>query len=185
VTPLDEACADLTAWLPVAAALITQPDTQPPIGRTKPGSKPPWNAEAAGVIHETIGVLADIHLEMAHAVHGRYVWDPAYRHAARTLTAITRLAEACDRDTVHHATHLINSRVTAIMQLPAVDLEQPWRTLPGPCPRSDCGRPMLRYRKGDHMQPAQLACLGCMRGARIMPGTVSDGCVQWEDGTIT
>jgi hypothetical protein len=46
VTDLTEACADLQAWLPVAAALITQPDTQPAIGHTQPHSKPPWNAEA-------------------------------------------------------------------------------------------------------------------------------------------
>ncbi len=179
MTDLAEACADLTAWLPVAAALIGQPDTHPPIGRTKPGSKPPWNAEAAGVIHETIGVLADIHLEMAHAVHGRYIWDPAYRHAARTLLAITRLAAACDHDTVTTATRLINSRVTAIMQLPAVDLEERPRKHPGIC--TQCGRCML----STYPRSGRVACLGCGLKGQIMPGTVSDGCVQWEDGTIT
>src|SRR5258706_3966288 len=142
MTDLDKEIADLTAWLPVAAALIGQPDTQPPAGRTKPGSTPPWNAEAAGVIHETIGTLADIHLEMAHAVHGRYLWDPAYRHAARTLLAISRLAAACDHDTVTTAARLINGPVTAIMQLPAVDLEERPRRREGIC--IHCGRAMLR-----------------------------------------
>jgi hypothetical protein len=179
MTDLTEACADLRAWLPVAAALITQPDTQPSIGHTKPGSKPPWNAEAATVVHETIGTLADLHLELAHAVHGRYIWDPAYRHAARTLLAITRLAEACDHDTVTRATTAINQRVTAIMQLPAVDLEERPRKHPGTCP--ECGRCML----STYPRSGRVACLGCGLKGQIMPGTVSDGYIKWEDGTIT
>jgi len=179
MTGLAEACADLRAWLPVAAALITQPDTQPSIGRTQPHSTPPWNAEAAAVIHETIGTLADIHLELAHAVHGRYVWDPAYRHANRTLTAITRLAPACDDELVDQAATLINHRVTAIMQLPAIDLEERPRKHPGLC--TQCGRCML----ATYPRSGRVACLGCGLKGQIMPGQVSDGCVQWEDGTIT
>jgi hypothetical protein len=179
MTDLTEACADLRAWLPVAAALITQPDTQPSIGRTAPHSKPPWNAEAAAVMYETIGLLADLHLELAHAVHGRYVWDPAYRHAGRTLLAITRLAEACDHDTVTNATTAINQRVTAIMRLPSVDLEERCRAVPAPCPR--CTRRMLRV----YGKSGRVACLGCYAKGRVMPGTVSDGYIEWEDGEIT
>lgn len=179
MTGLAEACADLRAWLPVAAALITEPDTQPSIGRTQPHSKPPWNAEAAAVIHETIGTLADLHLELAHAVHGRYVWDPAYRHAGRTLTAITRLAEACDHDTVTSATTAINQRVTAIRRLPSIDLEERWRALPAACPR--CSRPMLRASLRD----GRVACLGCGSRGQMIPGQLSDGFVQWSDGEIT
>src|SRR5258706_15935613 len=50
VTDLAEACAALTASLPVAAALIGQPDTPPPIGPTKPGSTTPRNTQAARAI---------------------------------------------------------------------------------------------------------------------------------------
>jgi hypothetical protein len=179
VTPLDEARRDLEAWLPIAAALIAQPDTQPSIGRTKPGSKPPWNSEVAAVLHETIGVLADIHLELAHAVHGRYLWDPAYRHAGRTLTAITRLAEACDQELVRQSADTITRRVTAIMQLPAVDLEEKPRRREGPCP--ECGRAMLRILP----RSGRIGCLGCGLKGQVMPGTVSDGYIEWDDGELT
>src|SRR5260221_378453 len=90
-----------------------------------------------------------------------------------------RIAEACDRDTVASATHLTNGRVTAIMQLPAVDLEERPRKHPGLC--TQCGRCML----ATYPRSGRVACLGCGLKGQIMPGTVSDGCVQWEDGTIT
>lgn len=179
MTPLAEACNDLRAWLPHAATLINQPDTQPSAGHTKPGSKPPWNSQAATVIHETIGTLADIHLEMAHSIHGRYLWNPAYRHTGHTLTAITRLAPACDAELVKQATTAINGRVTAIMQLPAIDLEERWRELPAPCPR--CQRPMLRACLRD----GRVGCLGCQHRGQMMPGTVSDGYIRWDDGELT
>ena len=47
MTELTQACADLRAWLPEAAVLITQPDTQPAIGRTAPHSTRYLYIEAA------------------------------------------------------------------------------------------------------------------------------------------
>jgi hypothetical protein len=184
MTDLTEACADLRAWLPVAAALITQPDTQPAIGRTQPGSKPPWNTAVACVVTDIHAGVRELEQDFRYQVTGRYATrGGSDANTAAAIDAICRLAEALDQAMADQATRLLNRYITQVMMLPAIDLEQRWRTVPGPCPR--CTRPMLRYREGDHMQPAQLACLGCARKARMMPGTVSDGIVEWEDGTIT
>src|SRR5262249_23726298 len=111
--------------------------------------------------------------------HGRYVWDPAYRHAGRTIRAIGRLAEAADHDTVTEATRQINGRVTAIMQLPAIDLEEKPRQREGICPQCDRGMLWIYPRSG------RVACVGCKLRGQVMTGTVSAGCVQWANGELT
>ena len=180
MTSVAEACSDLAQWLPRAAALIPQPDIRPAAGRTAPHSRPPWNSEAAGTVHEIIGTLADLRQEFGHAIHGRYNdRDPAYRHAGRTLRAIERLAAGAGARAEREAALIVDACVTRIMQLPAIDLEPAWRRIPAPCPR--CGRPMLRACVRD----GRVACLGCQARGQMMPGTVSDGYIRWDDGTLT
>ena len=41
MSPLPDACAAITTWLPQAAALTHQPDTDGSSGHGKPGSRPP------------------------------------------------------------------------------------------------------------------------------------------------
>lgn len=43
VTALADPLGDLREWLPRAAALITEPDTDAAAGHGKAGSRPPWN----------------------------------------------------------------------------------------------------------------------------------------------
>jgi len=184
VTGLTQVGDDLQAWLSVLEDLITEPDTQPAMGRTQPGSKPPWNTAVACVVTDIHAGVRELEQDFRYHVTGTYATrGGSDGNTAAAIDAIGRLAGALDQAHADQAARLLSRYVTMAMQLPAVDLEQRWRTIPGPCPR--CTRPMLRYREGDHMQPAQLACLGCMRKARMMPGTVSDGIVEWEDGTIT
>jgi hypothetical protein len=184
MTDLTEACADLQAWLPVAAALITQPDTQPAIGRTQPGSQPPWNTAVANILTDIHAGVRDLEQDFRYQVTGTTATrGGSDGNTLAAIDAITRLAEALTRDHASHAAWLFDQYITQIRQLPSVDLERPWRTIPGPCAR--CIRPMLRYQESGHGQPARLRCLGCCRQARIVEGTVSDGCVEWEDGTIT
>src|SRR5262249_4452304 len=183
VPAVGAACADLARWLPEAAVLTPDPDVQPGHRRAHPHSAPPWNAEAAAALHEAVGAIADIRLEFAHAVHGRYTWDPAIRRAGHALRAIARLAPAVPGDQAQDAAALLGARVSRIMQLPAIDLEQRWRAIRQPCPR--CARPGLRYHDGGRGQPARLACFRCGRHARVVPGTISGGFAEWDDGEIT
>jgi hypothetical protein len=185
VSDLAQSCADLAAWLHPARELIVRPDIRPVPGRPAPGSKPPWNAEAANLLFAIHAGLRDIEQQFRYDVTGR----PAHlcrrqgtwtdQRTVRVLQAITRLSDAAEPGHVAEAARQISGWVASAMQLPAVDLEEKWRALPSPCPR--CRRRMLRacVRNG------KVACLGCVRRGRIMPGTVSDGYVEWEDGTIT
>src|SRR5262249_1621093 len=156
-------------------ALITQPDTQPTAGRTQPHSKPPWNSEVAAALYDTVAAICDLHAELAYAVHGRYVVRPPYRQIGVTLRAIERLAIGVNGDHATETARTLDGCITRIMQLPAIDLEERWRRLPGPCPR--CQRPMLRAS----LREGRVACLGCQRRGQMMPGAVSDGFVEWDD----
>jgi len=95
------------------------------------------------------------------------------------INAVCNLAAALDHAMADHAARILNRYVTAVMQLPAVDLEERCRQVPAPCPR--CQRRMLRV----YERSGRVACLGCATRGRMMPGTVSDGYIEWEDGTIT
>lgn len=186
---LAQACTDLAAWLHPIRELITQPDTQPTPGREKPASKPPWNTAPASLYFDIHAGLRDIEQQFRYdatrpsRTTRRRTGTWTDQRTLHVIQSINRLAPAAEPEHVDHAVRQINGWIIAAMQLPAVDLEQPWRKIPGPCPR--CTRAMLRYRKRDYGQPAQLACLSCMRHASIVEGKLSDGCVEWDDGEIT
>jgi len=178
VTVLDEACADLTAWLPHAAALITQPDTDGHPGHTKPGSNPPWNSAVANALLDTHAGVRELEQNLRYAVTGRImVRGGSDTNTIRAIEAVGRLAEAVDQALADDAARQLNSFITGILQLRAIDLEEVPRILL--CPR--CDREMLRVWEAT----GRVACFGCMIGGWMMPGTVSTGYVQWEDGEIS
>jgi len=176
MTGLAEARADLQAWLPVAAALITQPDTQPSIGRTQPGSKPPWNPAVAYVLTDIHAGVREVEQDFRYAVTGTMVTrGGSDGNTAAAIDAICRLAEALDHTRTEQAKRLFDQFTTMICQLPAVDLEESPQKRKADCPF--CEREMLRV----YPRSGRVACLGCAARGHMVPGTLSDGYVLWED----
>jgi len=185
MTPLAEACNDLKQWLPTINELITEPDTQPSIGRTQPGSAFPGNTMAFNLATDIDAMARETENNLRYTVTGHTMHrGGSDGNTERALDAISRLAEACDQHVIDTITKLVNRHITMAMQLPAIDLEQPWQLIRGrPCPR--CTRTgQLRYRHRHHA-PTELSCLTCCRHGEIVEGTVSDGVVQWDDGEVT
>jgi hypothetical protein len=177
---LTEVCPDLQAWLSVLGELITEPDTQPTIGRTAPGSTPPWNTAAANAMMDIHALVRELEQNLRYQVTGTLiVRGGSHGNTVAALETIPRLAEAVPRDVAEQHAHLISRQITIVMQLPAIDLEERWRPVPAPCPR--CQRPMLRACLRD----GRVGCLGCTHRGQMMPGTVSDGYIQWDDGELT
>jgi hypothetical protein len=180
VTALAEACADLTAWLPHARALITEPDTTPAEGHAQPGSRPPWNTAAANACLDIHAAARQLEQDLRHAVTGTHLErGGSDANTALALAAIHDLAEAIGPAEAGDVARMVGGWLTAILMLPAVDLEEPWRPVPAPCPR--CTRPMLRARP---RSTGQVACLGCSARGRMRPGTISAGYIEWDDGEI-
>ncbi len=209
MTGLGEARAGLEAWLPYLRVLRAEPGTGAVTGRKQPCSRPPWNPAAENLWFDIHALPRRAEADFRLAVTGTAAAPRggSDRNTLAALAAAVRLAEAlppcpppvwvtdasgkrkrlpcpclrCD------AARQLARCLHAVLQLPAIDEEQPWREIPGPCPRccQRCARPMLRYRQRDHGQPAELRCIGCGREGRVISGTVSAGCVEWSDGTIT
>ena len=202
MTALAEACADLKPLLPILEELITEPDTQARAGHTKPGSRIPGNSGVLAIIGDVHNAARTLEIAIAFTVTGRIRprRGGSDANTVKALDTVSRLSEAlpacpprerdpatgrvrpCPCETCHHVRQ-VSGLVTAALCQPAIDLEQPWRKIPGPCPR--CGRAMLRYRERDRPLLPEVACLGCMKNGRMMPGTVSDGYIEWQDGTLT
>jgi len=185
VTTVPETARDLTAWLRNAATLIAEPDTTPGTGpHPKPGSRPPWNTVTAETLYGIAAALRDREQELRHAITGRPAHQcrrPSWtdRSTSACIQAITRLTAAAGEDEENETIRQFTRHVDAILRLPAIDLEESCRKVPAPCPR--CDRPMLRlWRKS-----GRLACLGCGRLGQLMPGTLSLGVVEWQDGELT
>lgn len=174
MTPLAEACTDLIAWLPHAQALIAEPDTQPTAGRTQPGSKPPWNSQAANIRLDIHAGARELEQNLRYRVSGTLTErGGSDTNTVLALEAAARLAEAVDHAIADAAARLVAGWITVMMQLPAIDLEDPPRRLPAQCPR--CDRGMLRA----FMRDGRVACLGCGARGQMRPGTLSEGFVEW------
>ena len=179
MTALAEACADLEQWLTVARELITQPDTQPAAGRTAPSSTPPWNAQAANALLDAHAMARELEQNIRYQVTGTYqTRGGSDLNTARALAAISNLAEAIGPHEAGAYARLVERHVTTVMRLPAVDLEERSRIIPVACPRCGAAKLLLYERSG------RIGCPACERRG-WMVATVSDGCVQWEDGEIT
>jgi hypothetical protein len=145
VSPLPDACAAITTWLPQAAALTHQPDTDGSSGHGKPGSRPPWNAAAANAYLDAHEFVRRLEPTIRYAVTGR----PGKRRGgsdANTYQAIgmiENLSEALTEHAQAQIARLLWRLVTPIRQHPAVDLdERPQKVSGAACPY--CGCPMLR-----------------------------------------
>lgn len=184
MTTLAEACADLRPLLPVAAALLAEPDAQGSAGHPQPASCPPWNAAAASALFGAHAAIRDVEAEFRQAVTGRAAhlarrpgWSDG--NTAAALDAIEQLGEAVPGPLAAGAVRTLAAAADAVLMLPAVDLEERPRKLRGICPQ--CGRSMINaWGRG-----RKVACLGCGLRGWMREGTVSDGCIEWEDGEIT
>jgi hypothetical protein len=145
VSPLPDACAAITTWLPQAAALTHQPDTDGATGHGKPGSRPPWNAAAASAHLDAHEGLRRLEASLRYAVTGR----PGKRRGGsdvntyQAIRAIENLGEAMTAKAAAEAARILDRWSLAICQLAAIDEAERWQKVSGAaCPY--CGHPMLR-----------------------------------------
>lgn len=174
-----QACADLAAWYPAIRALTTQPDTSTVTGRHQPCSRPPWNSAAANAWTDIHAGARELERDLRYQVTGTLLErGGSDQNTLEAISAVARLSEAAGDDQV--TLRLVDRWIIAAEQLPAIDLSEPARKLAGViCER--CDREMVAAwpRSG------RVACYGCRAKGVIVPGTVSDGYVAWDDGTVT
>lgn len=204
---LSDSCAELAALLPAARALLAVPAASGSAHGGHPGSRPPWQPDAADAAmdaHEGLRRLeASVRAEITGHHGPRRGGSDANTTAA--LDAIERLGyglpphvDEYDEDGKRKpcncppcaTTAYLGRLIRQIQQLPAVDTAEAWRRVPGAaCPY--CGWAMLR------VQP-RAGLVTCLRwgacadsdGSHPMGRmTVSalDGtpCVSWNDGLVT
>ena len=184
-----QVCADLTPWLPILAALITEPDSDGTVSRSKPSSRPPWNPAVANVVYDVHAAVRAVESRLRVAVTGTIlVRGGSDANTLKAIDAIPALAIAVDDELAQEATRTLNRLLTTILQLPAVDLEERPQRLQAACPF--CQRPMLRLYARD----GRLTCLAygsCFDADGRHPvghmtiGAVSgEPFIAWADGTI-
>lgn len=188
---LGEACADLAALLPAAAALISQADADGTTGSGQPGSRPPWNSAAAAAImdaREGVRRLeASLRLQVAgHAGPRRGGSDANTMDALRAIEA---LGHGVTMEAAHEAARFLARWTRAIRELPAVDDAEPWRRVPAACPY--CGFGMLRVAPRSGM----VTCLrygACTdsdgrhpSGRMDVSALTGDPVIQWQDGLVS
>ncbi len=180
MTALSDAVADLRPLIPVARALITEPDAQGFAGHAQPASAPPWNSAAANAHTDIHAAVREIEADLRYQVTGTVTMrggSEANTYAA--LDAVLKLGDAADEATADDAARVLARLADAVLMLPAVDLEERPRRIPGICP--ECERSMIRA----WLRDGRVACLGCGLRGQMMPGMVSDGYIEWEDGVIS
>ena len=194
MSDLAQARDDLLAWLPVVQALTAEPDTDGHAGRSKPGSRPPWNGEAAMLLFTIHAGVREVEQELRHDVTGRPArecrrtgWSDG--NTARAVDAIAKLGEAAGAELAGDAEWQLTAWATQIMQLPAVDLEERPQRVRAKCPY--CHAPMLRVLP----RSGRVTCLrygACQDSDGNHPvGEIGrsqlDGSpmVAWRDGLVT
>jgi len=190
LTAIDQACNDLTDWLPVAAELTAQPDTTPAAGsHTKPGSRPPWTAGPAHAVTDIHAGSRAIENQLRHDITGNTInRGGSDGNTIAALQAIPALAQAAEPGSITWAARELARMLTAILQPPAVDLEERPQRIPAPCPY--CHRPMLRV----YPRSGRLTCLAygsCTDNdgnhpiGHMQAGPASgEPYIAWADGTI-
>jgi hypothetical protein len=194
MTTLSEACADLRPLLPVARALLAEPDAQGSACHPQPGSAPPWNQAAANALYDAHAAIRDTEQEFRQAVTGRPAhlarrpgWSDGNTEAA--LDAIGDLGEAVSDALAADAARVLGAAADAVLMLPAVDLEERPQRIRASCPY--CGRPMLRVlpRSGQVTCLAFGACAdsdGCHpRGLIGRSRLDGSPVIEWADGLVT
>jgi hypothetical protein len=189
VSPLADACDDLARWLPRAAALTAAPDTA---ARTrasgKPGSRPPWNPQAAMALLDALAAIADTEALLRLLVTGRAGRRRPASATGPALDAIASLGHGVAQDRARDAARELSARAREIQQLPALDeIERPQRVELA-CPY--CRMHMMRL----FPRAATVVCLrggfACWDGDGNPPlGRAEIGrlgpCVVWSDGLVT
>lgn len=194
MSALADAITDVTQWLPRAAALTAEPDTAPTGPGGKPGSRPPWNSQAANALWDALAVIAETRAMFAYLVHGRVVQAYPYAATGAALEAIGRLGEAVPPDRARQAVRELLRAVHVIQVLPAIDREERWEKLRASadgqrpvCPH--CGQDDLRVTvraglvacvtvdcaDGDGNRPVASMMLGAISGTPMVVG--ADGTV--------
>jgi hypothetical protein len=185
---LGGSCADLARWLPVAAALMAEPDTDGAMAHGQPASRPPWNPAAANAFHDADEGVRRLEASLRLAVTGR----PGPRRGGSgaatmaALDAVENLGEAVTATAMAKAARILDRWSRAIQQLPAVDEAERPQKVTTECPY--CKFKMLRVfpREG------RVTCLrygACWDGNGQHPkGTMEVGRlgpqVRWADGLV-
>jgi hypothetical protein len=130
MSPLADACDDLARWLPRAAALTATPDTA---ARTrasgKPGSRPPWNPQAAMALLDALAAIADTEALLRLIVTGRSGRRRPPSATGAALDAIASLGHGVAQGQSRDAARELCRHVQAIRTLPAVDEAEKWERL--------------------------------------------------------
>lgn len=190
MTTLAEACADLRPLLPVAQALIAEPDAQGSAGHAQPASTPPWNSAAANALYDAHAAVRDLEQAMRYEVTGSYmIRGGSDGCTLSALAAIERLGGSARQETADDAARVLSRLADAILMLPAVDLEERPQRVRAACPY--CGRLMLRVKP----RSGEVTCLAfgsCQDSDGAHPrGRVGrsrlDGTavIEWADGLVT
>lgn len=189
VTALSDACADAARWLPEAAVLTAEPDTGATMRGGKPGSRPPWNSQAANSLWDALAVIADTEAMFRLIVTGHTGRRRPASATGAGLAAIERLGHAVPPDRVRTAARELTRCVQAIMVLPALDeVERPQR-IPGvACPYCKITMMMTLPKAGIvYCKLGGSACWdtnGNPPRGRATVGRLGP-CVEWEDSLVT
>ncbi len=201
---LSGSCADLARWLPVAAALMAEPDADGAMVHGQPASRPPWNPSAAMAAMDAHEGLRRLEASWRILVNGhpgqrRGGSDDATAAAVKAVENLgyglpVRHIEEYDtggRLKPCRCPHCCSIRyigrlIRPIEQLPAVDEAEPWCKRPGTCPY--CGFAMLRVK----VRAGEVTCLrygACFDADGQHPkGTMEVGRlgpqVRWKDGLV-
>ena len=191
MSDLAEARADLELWLPVARALIAEPDTEPGNGaRAAVSSRPPWNPSAASAYFDAHAQVRETETVFRFIVTGRSGEPRSWSDGStvKALAAIASLSHAVPHEQVKRAARDLARCVTVIMQLAAVDEAEQPRKIEAECRYCGFGMLWLYPRKG------MVACLrgGVCRDTNGNPprgwarrDRFGEPAIEWSDGLVT
>src|SRR5882724_10651231 len=188
---LSDSCAELARLLPAARTLMHVPAAAGTTAHGPPGSRPPWQSDAADAAMDAHEGLRRLEASMRQAVtghHGRRRGGSDANTSA-ALDAIERLGAGLTADDAARAAVILDRWSRQVAVLPAVDTAEPWRRVPGAsCPY--CGTPMLR------VQP-RAGLVTCLRwgacsdadgnhpmGRMAVSGIDGSPQVIWNDGLV-
>jgi hypothetical protein len=190
---LSDSCEQLARLLPAARALMHVPAATGTTGGSHPGSRPPWQPDAADAAMDAHEGLRRLEASVRAGVTGHH--GPrrggSDANTAAALTAIGRLGAALDESDAARAAAIVDRWSRQVAMLPAVDTAEPWRRVPGArCPY--CGTAMLRVqpRAGLVTCLRYGACTGDSDGNHPMGRMAVSGIdgsaqVVWNDGLVT
>jgi hypothetical protein len=191
MTDLAASCAAIAEWLPVARALITEPDTDGTTRGGKPGSHPPGNSAAINAAmdaHAGLRALeASLRLEVTGHSGPRRGGSDANTTAA--IAAIEALGTAVTTAAMAQAARVLDRWSRQIQELPAVDEAEPWRRVQGvACPYCKLTMLAVRPREGTVTCLRHGACsdsdgrhpVGRMDVSRL----TGDPLIRWADGLV-